>query len=179
MRHEIQLPHHGDITAPLSTCADAARSLPTDDARRTARQIVLALATDGVGTVGEALERLEAASPVERRALLDDARKAAGLPTATEVDSMARHVEQSRQMFVAGADDIELQLVPGPTGWIDIDAVQAERAMADAEAQRRALEYARRRAARAALLPELELEDAADALAWRSANVNLPERTAP
>jgi hypothetical protein len=86
MSHEIHLPHHGDITAPLSTALDAARSLPTDDARATARQIVIALAADGVGTVGEALEVLEHSSPAERRAMLDDARRGAGLPDTARVD---------------------------------------------------------------------------------------------
>jgi hypothetical protein len=86
MSHEIHLPHHGDITAPLSTALDAARSLPTDDARATARQIVIALAADGVGTVGEALEVLEHSSPAERRAMPDDARRAAGLPDMARVD---------------------------------------------------------------------------------------------
>jgi hypothetical protein len=84
--HEIHLPHHGDITAPLSTALDAARSLPTDDARATARQIVIALAADGVDTVGAALAHLEAASPAERRRMLEDARTAAGLPSTAQVD---------------------------------------------------------------------------------------------
>jgi hypothetical protein len=84
--HEIHLPHHGDITAPLLTALDAARSLPTDDARATARQVVLALAADGSSAVGDALAVLEHASPSERRAMLDDARAAAGLPSTAEVD---------------------------------------------------------------------------------------------
>jgi hypothetical protein len=177
-RWTIDLPHHGDPTAPLSTVVDAARSLPTDDARVVTRQIVLALATDGVATVGQALERLEAASPAERRALLDDARQAAGLPTASAVASKASYEAQSRAMFVAAADDVELQLVPGPTGWVDVGALQEERARAHAEAQRRARELELRRAARAAELPALEAEAAAEARSWRGANL-MPERTAP
>jgi hypothetical protein len=87
---EIELPHRGDPAAPLLTVVDAARVALTGDARVIARQIALNLMTDGVGTVGAALERLEAASPAERRALLGDARRAAGLPSTAQVDRARR-----------------------------------------------------------------------------------------
>jgi hypothetical protein len=83
MSREIRLPHHGDRAAPLATVVDAARGL--EDAP-VVREIVLALAAEGVGTVGAAIELLEAATPTERRALLDAARGAAGLPSTAQVD---------------------------------------------------------------------------------------------
>jgi hypothetical protein len=82
-------------------------------------------------------------------------------------------------MFVAAADDVELRLVPGPAGWVDIDAQELEREQAQAEAERRRRAHEARRAARAAELPELELEEAAELAAWRGANLlPTPERTA-
>jgi hypothetical protein len=177
MTREIHLPHHGDITAPLSTALDAARSLPTDDARATARQIVIALAADGVDTVGAALAHLEAASPAERRGMLDDARTAAGLATATAVKAKNAHAQQDRLLSAAAGDDVELRLTPGPTGWVDLDAQALEAAQARAEAERREVARAQGRAARAAQLPELEEQARAEAAHWRSANVHVEMTT--
>jgi hypothetical protein len=84
--HAIHLPYRS-VTDPFLTVVDAARhSALTDDDRATVRQIVLSLATDGVATVGEALAVLEAASPAQRRTMLDAARHAGGLPSTAAVD---------------------------------------------------------------------------------------------
>jgi len=175
MSHEIRIPHR-DRSDPLSSVGELARHLSPDESA-TVREIVTDAAGAGLTTVGALLNRLEAASPAERRALLDQARTRAGLPTATAIAKKASHEERSRQMFVAGADDPELRFALGPAGWIDVDAAKIEAARSRAEQERRAAEAARRRAAREAQLPELEREEAAEALAWRSANVHV-ERNA-
>ncbi len=170
---EIRIPYRSrDDTLPA--VADAARALTGDD-RTVVRQIVLDAAASGLATAGDLLDRLQAGSPAERRALLDRARSSAGLPTASALAAKASHEAQSRAMFVAAADDVELQLVPGPSGWIDPDAQALEAAQARAEAERRAAELAQRRAAREAQLPALEIEDAAEREAWIGANVMRPQ----
>jgi hypothetical protein len=169
----IRIPHRGDPGEPLLSVIDSARVLPLAE-RAVARQVALNLTAAGIETVGEALSHLQAATPAERRVILHDAEKAAGVPDTSAAESMARHMEQSRQMFVAGADDPELRFEIGPTGWVDPDARELERAQAHAEAIRRALELARRREARLAELPALEAEETAEARYWVGANM-LPE----
>ena len=173
---EIRIPFR-DRNDHLSTVADSARTLSTDEDRAVARQLVLDGSASGLTTVGQLLDRLEAASPTERRTMLDDARAAAGLPTATALASKDRHREQDRLLSVAAADDVELRLTPGPAGWIDPDPVAVEAAQAHAEQERRALMHAQRRAARTAQLPELEIEEAAEREAWIAANVMRPQET--
>ena len=62
----------------------------------------LHLATSGCDTVGEALDRLEAADPAERRALLDEARAAAGLPSIEAVEARERVETFNRTRVVEG-----------------------------------------------------------------------------
>jgi hypothetical protein len=87
MSHEIRIPYR-DRSDPLPAVADAARALEGDD-RAVARQIVLRGMTSGVATVGDLLDELDAMSPAERRALLDQARVGAGLPSTAEVSAAA------------------------------------------------------------------------------------------
>jgi hypothetical protein len=86
------------------------------------------------------------------------------------------HDAQSRLLAAAAGDDVELRLVPSANGWVDVDAVAVEAAQAKAEAERRAAEQARRRAARIEQLPELERQERDEAAHWRPANL-LPEST--
>jgi hypothetical protein len=180
MSHEIRIPHR-DRSDPLSSVGELARHLESPDESAIVRQLVTDAAGAGLTTVGGLLDQLEAASPAERRMLVDDARRAVGLPTASALAAKASREEQSRLLSAAAGDDVELQLVPGPTGYLDVDALAVERAQARADAERRGLEHAQRRAARAAKLPGLEHEDAAESVAWRPANalpVTVTERTA-
>ncbi len=78
---------------------------------------------------------------------------------------------------MAAADDVPLQLVPSANGWRDPDAEARGAAQARAEAERRAAQRARSLAARAAELPALEREEAAEREAWIGANLMRPERT--
>jgi hypothetical protein len=90
----IQIPF-ADRDEPLLAVADHARSLETDEARTTVRQLVLDGVRDGMATAGDLLDQLSDASPAERRTMLDDARARAGLPLTAEVDrarARAAHV---------------------------------------------------------------------------------------
>jgi hypothetical protein len=225
MSWTIHLPHHGDITAPLSTTVDAGRVALTGDARAVARQVALSLMADGVGTVGEALDHIEAASPTERRRMLDDARAAAGLPSTAQVDRQraAAHrvepIEDEPERDELGAcypvchepgcstipidpatgapqrsrarrwrcsehaagheDDMRPWTSPitiGPSGLRDLDAEESEALAQRREADRHAAQREQRRAAAAAALPGIERAEAAEAAAWRSANL-IPEST--
>jgi hypothetical protein len=100
MSWTIDLPHRGDPTEPLLTVVDAARVALQGDDRAIARQIALELMSRGFTTVGAALEVLEAASPAERRVLLDDARQAAGLPSSAQAD---RARARAREVPMTGA----------------------------------------------------------------------------
>jgi hypothetical protein len=89
---QIRIPYH-DRSDPLPAVADATRALPEGDDRAVARQIVLRGMTSGVATAGDLLDELDAMSPAERRALLDQVRVGAGLPSTAEVDAQrARRV---------------------------------------------------------------------------------------
>lgn len=94
MSWQIKVPyrHRPDSLADVAV---AAHVLPTDEAR-VARQLVLGEILGGQATTaGQLLDKLEQATPAERRKMLDDARVTAGLPSATEVEFRAQH--QQRQ----------------------------------------------------------------------------------
>ena len=95
---EIRIAYR-DRDEPLVTASQ--RSLPPED-RATARSLILRLATDGCGTVGQALDRLEAADSAERRRLLDDARAAAGLPSISIVEAREQVQTLNRTAVVKG-----------------------------------------------------------------------------
>jgi hypothetical protein len=88
MSHEIRIPYR-DRSDPLPAVVDATRDLQESDDRAVARQIVLRGMTSGVATAGDLLDELNAMSPAERRALLDQARVGAGLPSTAEVSAAA------------------------------------------------------------------------------------------
>jgi hypothetical protein len=87
MSWTISIPHRRR-SDPLSTVGELARHLPPDE-RATAREIVTGGVGAGLATVGDLLDRLEAASAAERRVLLDRARSSAGLPSVAEADRAA------------------------------------------------------------------------------------------
>jgi hypothetical protein len=108
---QISIPHQHRDESLIDT-ASHCRKLGQDDAR-VMRQIVLTALMDGVAkTAGELLDHLEGLAPGERRALLDQARVAAGLPDTEEVDfrrSIRHHIEKVHT-------DPSLQSCHGPDG---------------------------------------------------------------
>jgi hypothetical protein len=74
----------------LLDVAGAARVLEGED-RAVARELAMqAVIDDGLRTAGQLIDRLEAAAPEERRAMLDRARQSAGLPSIGEVEEQRR-----------------------------------------------------------------------------------------
>jgi hypothetical protein len=163
----------------LPAVADAARALPEGDDRAVARQIVLGGMRSGVATAGDLLDELDAMSPTERRALLDQARSDVGLPTATAIERGRRHDEQSRVLALASHTAPPLRLVVGPAGWIDLNETEREAERQRIEAERRAVELEQRRAQRLAQLPVLDAERAASARAWTGDTHKTPEGARP
>jgi hypothetical protein len=83
----ISIPHR-DRSEPLSLVAAHARHLGQDEDRRVCRQLVIQARLDGVATTaGELLDHVEALEPAERRAMLNTARKALGLPSVEELEA--------------------------------------------------------------------------------------------
>jgi hypothetical protein len=82
----------------LAATADAARALPAGKDRDVVRGLVLNGARDGLATAGDLLDRIEAATPAERRVMLDGARTRAGLPSLAEVD--AQHARRVRAQMI-------------------------------------------------------------------------------
>jgi hypothetical protein len=105
---EIRLPFRSR-SDPLSSVGELARHIESPDESATVRELVTDAAGAGLTTVGQLLDHIEALGPRERRTMLDQARTRAGLPTATALASKSAYDEQSRQMFVAAADDVELR----------------------------------------------------------------------
>jgi hypothetical protein len=96
----IAVPHRARDES-LVAAAGHARHLPEPD-RDTARELVLAAHQRGLRSVGELLESLETLDPVARRALLEEARAAAGQPPTAEVDARAQVQAASRMRAGAG-----------------------------------------------------------------------------
>jgi hypothetical protein len=92
MSNTIRVPFR-DRGDTLADVADHARALPAGEDRAVVRGLVLNGATAGLATAGDLLDRIEAATPAERRVMLDGARARAGLPSLAEIDAQrARHV---------------------------------------------------------------------------------------
>jgi hypothetical protein len=73
MSDVIRVPFR-DRADSLADVADNARALPAGEDRAVVRGLVLNGATDGLATAGDLLDRIEAATPAERRVMLDGAR---------------------------------------------------------------------------------------------------------
>jgi hypothetical protein len=102
---EIRIPYR-DRSDPLSAVVDATRGLPEGDDRAVARQIALRGMTSGVATVGDLLDELDAMGPAERRALLDQARVGAGLPSTAEVSAAAARKVRAQMINDDARDEI-------------------------------------------------------------------------
>ena len=90
----------------LSDVALLARELPTDEDREVLRCLVLGEIVGGQATTaGQLLDKIENATPAERRKMLDDARVKAGLPSATDVEFREQHQRRQLAASVKGAND--------------------------------------------------------------------------
>ena len=89
MTWQIRVPHR-DPGDSLVEVAGLARHLDGDD-RLVAREVALGARLDGLATAGELLDRLERLEPNERRAMLDQARQACGLPSTADAEQQ-QHV---------------------------------------------------------------------------------------
>ena len=140
----IQIPYR-DRSALLTDVADAARELPTDEARAIVRSLVLGELVGGSATtVGELLDKIEQATPAERRKMLDDARVGAGLPTTATVEAhQAAEMASHAARIKAGAETRPLRLAYSESGgFVDLNERddEAARARAKEESLRRARE---------------------------------------
>jgi hypothetical protein len=130
----------------LSDVATATHGLSTDDARVTRQPVLDALVGGWATTAGELLDRLEKASPAERRKMLDDARVKAGLPSATDVEFRERFErDQIAGALKAAHETRPLWLAFSPSGAIvDLNEMDDEAARVRAlEASRRQLREAK------------------------------------
>jgi hypothetical protein len=66
------------------------------------------------------------------------------------------------------------RIVLGPSGFVDLEAQELDRAADAREAGRREVAHTQRREQRAAELPAAEIEAAAEALAWVGDNLRMP-----
>ena len=89
MTFTISIPHRS-ADESLVDVAGHARHLGQDESR-IMRQIVIQARLDGVATTaGQLIDHLERIEPHERRAMLDQARTASGLPTTADVEAVER-----------------------------------------------------------------------------------------
>jgi hypothetical protein len=108
-RWQIQIPHR-DRSDSLTDVVEAARELAPDD-DRVLRQIVRdELVGGSAATAGELLDKLEAATPAERRRLLDTARAKVGLPTTDDVEATERYEAANAAGRIRAAKQSTLQL---------------------------------------------------------------------
>jgi hypothetical protein len=105
----IRIPHR-DSASPVTEIADSARVLPEAE-RDVARQLALLLAVGhDCRTVGDALHVVETADPAARRALLDQARQRADLPTTAEVEAHERFEHANRAASARASTNSSWQL---------------------------------------------------------------------
>jgi hypothetical protein len=123
MSWQISIPFR-DRGDSLAEVADAAReAIPDPEEREVARRLVLAAAQDGHRTAGELIDRIEAASPEQRRIMLDRAREGAGLKRSAAIDAEAiRHPgsgrdAQGRSLQLCHADGCMNYPLDAGGGW--------------------------------------------------------------
>ena len=138
---QLRIPYRSR-SDPLTDVVEAARELPTDEERAVVRQLVLGEIVRGSATTaGELLDQIEAATPDQRRRLLDDARVGAGLPTTGDVEFEARFkMIQHSARLKAGNDHRPQRLAYTESGAIvDLNEAddEAARSQATAESRRR------------------------------------------
>lgn len=138
MSWQIHIPHRHRSDS-LSDVAVAAHDLPADEAR-VVRQLVLGEIVGGsAASAGELIDKLEKATPAERRQALDAARAKAGLKTATDLD-VQKQIEATSRQSVSMRDH-RLEPAPGG-GFVDVtdQENEAHRTAASLESRRRAQE---------------------------------------
>ena len=86
---EIRIPFR-DPGDPITDVAIDAQAFEDPEERRIVRGIVHQALVSGCTTAGGLVDALDKASHEERRQMLDDAREAAGLKSATDIDSDER-----------------------------------------------------------------------------------------
>jgi hypothetical protein len=93
---QLNIPHtsRSDPLAELPSLARQA-GLGEED-RAVVRELVLEAFSGGARTAGDLLDRLDAAELAERRAILDRARIAAGLPSTSDAEAHARYEAANR-----------------------------------------------------------------------------------
>jgi hypothetical protein len=129
----IHIPHRSPED-PLVDVAEAAHVLPTDEAR-VVRQLVLGELVDGSAkSAGELLDKLEAASPEERRKMLDAAREAAGLERTEDIDFREQHAVVQRNACARAFGGPPPRLAHSGSGGI-VDLAEQEQERKRAEAQ--------------------------------------------
>jgi hypothetical protein len=95
MSWQIRIPHRHRDEMIVSVVDTAGEALAGEEATVT-RQLAFDALRRGTTRVGELLDELEAAGPEGRRALLDRARRGAGLPTTGEVEALSRAEARER-----------------------------------------------------------------------------------
>ena len=93
---QIHIPHNGRDQTPIEAICDNVDDAITDpEQRRIANHLLFDAACDpDIGTVGDLLDKVEGATPEGRRAILDQARESAGLPSTAKVEGQAGRVPQ-------------------------------------------------------------------------------------
>jgi hypothetical protein len=93
---KLAIPYR-DRGEPLDAQAldELPRALAGED-RDVARHVLLAARLAGAETLGDALDKLETASPAERRRTLDRAREAVGLESTTAIEKRRALIEATR-----------------------------------------------------------------------------------
>lgn len=155
---EIRLPIR-DRDAPIGEVALDAHVLEDPEERATIRELTLGAVLAGDKTAGDLLDRLAGAGVGGRRQMLDAAREAAGLKSATDIDDaerfeavqrVAHHRKRStEQPRLNGVGGIEIPLSPAELA----DAQRKDELREQANEQRREqreYEAAERRAAQEA-----------------------------
>ena len=162
----LQIPYR-ERSDPLTDVAEASRELPTDEERAVVRQLVLGEIVGGSATTaGELLDKIKAASPAERRELLDTARTKAGLKSASDIEFAEQHRRRQLQASIRAANAPPPRLAYNESGLI-VDMAERQQAAAQERAREEALRQVREE--RTAQLALAAAEHAEHAQAKRAA----------
>ncbi len=85
---QIRIPHNGRDQTPIEALtSNVEDAIPDPEERRIATHLLFDAACDpDIDTTGDLLDKVEGATPEERRAILDQARESAGLPSTAKVE---------------------------------------------------------------------------------------------
>jgi hypothetical protein len=125
-----------DDRIDLADAYDVSRELQGDDAKVSRALVLLAVTDSACRTYGDLRDRIESASPEERRSMLDAARQSAGLPTTSKVEAMEAFEaanasaapsqmrdSQGRSQALCGhpgCRNFEPGELPGSIAWVDV-----------------------------------------------------------